>query len=258
MTEELLTLGNTAKLYCLNLISRFRQVRGGPLTLLDLGCGEGANFRRLLADYSDIHYIGVEPDEKACAKARENLLGLNATIRCETAYDVQLEPVDVVVSFSVLEHVYQRLRYIESAKRHLRPDGLFLINYDSGHFEVPGGKVWQRGSDRWNTLLGPVFARFGFEGSYQAPVREAEFRTMASKADLAIVDEKVFNTDLKRAFALVPVEARAEFMTVWHEFELRLNRLGISYRDEMAGVFRTRNFGLVHAGLPRDLGWLFG
>jgi 2-polyprenyl-3-methyl-5-hydroxy-6-metoxy-1,4-benzoquinol methylase len=248
MKGDLLTAGNTAKLYCLTIIERLVEASGVGTTLVDLGCGAGLNIRTLLQRHTSVRYIGVDPSRMECERARENLTGLNAEIHHGRAQDVRLPQADIVISFSVLEHVVDRRGYLEVASRALKPAGVFMINYDSGHFVAPApGRAWQRGSDRWNNVLGPFLARFGFEGSYQAFVREEDFRRWIEDADLRIVDEKFFNTDLKHAFAYVPAARKDEFMRGWLQYELSLNRMGIAYSDSLAPVFRTRSFCLVHS-----------
>jgi len=49
----------------------------------------------------------------------------------------------------------------------------------------------------------------------------------------------------------VPQELRAGFMGRWLTFELEINELGIKYHDELASIFRTRNFVLEPASGPR-------
>ena len=41
-----------------------------------------------------------------------------------------------LVSFSVLEHVVDRRRYLQAARANLAPGGRAYLNYDSGHFTV--------------------------------------------------------------------------------------------------------------------------
>ena len=156
---SLLTSGNSAKLYCLNWIDRFAAERKGRITILDLGSGVSLNFVNLLKKYPAIHYIGIEPSKQACLEAQEHLKGLNAEIRNSSAYHIHLdEKADIVISFSVLEHVYRRRDYLQLAKDCLKADGYFLINYDSGHF-ISGksrglGKIRQA-----------ILSRFGSEPS---------------------------------------------------------------------------------------------
>ncbi len=245
MTYTLLTQGNTAKLYCLSYIDRIAAAGDEPITILDLGCGTGANFVELLRRYPHVRYIGIEPSRPACDTAQNVLKGLNFEIHNQFAYDVTSTPAKIVVSFSTLEHVYRRRKYMECAKRNLAPDGVFLINYDAGHFVNPG--PFRPGTDRWLNFLSPLKAALGIERSYQSFVRENDFRSWAQLVGLKIIDEKIFNTDLKTVYRLVPPERQTAFMERWLALELELNNLGIDYTDRMAVAFRTRNFILKHA-----------
>ena len=100
----LMTVGNSAKLYCLNWIERRVKERDGQLSILDLGCGNAQNFIRLLKLYPQVTYVGIEPSAEACAAARRNLDGRDATIINEWAYNIYGrlvdEQFDSVISFS--------------------------------------------------------------------------------------------------------------------------------------------------------------
>jgi SAM-dependent methyltransferase len=241
-----LTVGNTAKLYCLQLIERAAAGTDGDFRIVDLGCGTGANFVELLRRRPNVRYVGVEPSRHVAEEARRLLPG--AEIVNEPAYDVRIEPAHAVVSFSVLEHVVQRGRYFEAVRANLRPDGRVYLNYDSGHFVAD---VDLR--ERAKAAASQVLARLGSESRYRARVREEEFRRLVAGAGLQIAKDKVFNTDLKRLYPLVPEEQREAFMERWLAYELELNELGLEYRDELASIFRTRNVVLDPASrtMPR-------
>jgi SAM-dependent methyltransferase len=230
-----LAVGNTAKLYCLQLIDRAAAETAGNFRIVDLGCGSGANFVELLRRRPNVTYVGVEPSRGAAQEARRRLPG--AEIVNAPAYDVRLEPAHAVVSFSVLEHVVQRARYVEAARANLRADGRVYLNYDSGHFVADADL-----RERAKALASQVLARLGSESRYRARVREDELASLVDRAGLRIVEARAFNTDLKRLFPLLSEERRAAFMERWLAFELELNELGIDYRDELASIFRTRNF----------------
>ena len=229
-----LVLGNAAKLYCLQWIERLAVERPG-LRVLDLGCGRGDTFEALLRARPEIRYVGVEPDSGAADTARRTLP--DAEIFTGWGDEVELEPADVVVSFSVLEHVFRRAAYVASIARHLAPGGLAFVNYDAGHFVAGGPR------ERLRTLVAPVAARLGRADRYQSFVREAEFRRLVASAGLEIVEAKSFNT-LKDVYHALPLERRPDFMEPWLALELAVNELGVDYRDELARVFRTRNFVL--------------
>ena len=241
----MLTVGNSAKLYCLKWIeAQIAQSTNEEVTLLDLGCGTGNNFVRLLQAYPQVRYVGIEPSDTA-VQARRNLSGLNATIFQDYAYDVQnrlvREQFDIVVSFSVLEHVYWRQAYLQTAKDCLKPTGHFLINYDAGHF-IAGN--WR---DSLKNRVGPLLARLGNERYYQALVRDADFRARAQTSGLKIVDAKSFNTRLKSVYKVIPAAHQDDYMQHWLDFELYLNTLDIDYDDSKAVLWFTRNFILEPA-----------
>ena len=234
-----LTVGNSAKLYCLNWIDAYARQHGGAISILDLGCGTARNFLPLLREYPAIRYVGVEPSAEACQAAKRNLEGLAGTIVNANGYAVQEklhEQFDLVVSFSVLEHVYRRESYVRSAKESLKSRGCFLINYDAGHFVLGTRR------DRVKNVVGPILARFGIEQYYQSFVREAEFQRIVQSLGLKIIDDKFFNSGLKGVYKLIPDAKQAAYMERWLEFELWLNQSGIAYDDAKARSFVTRNF----------------
>jgi SAM-dependent methyltransferase len=220
-----LTVGNAAKLYCLDLIEA--RARGAAsLRILDLGCGDGRNFVELLRRFPQVEYVGYDPSQAAVDAARRGLDGLRAEVHRGDVHALKLSPpADVVVSFSVLEHVRRRREYLAAVAPALAVGGVALVNYDAGHF----GREATR-ADRAKTLL-----------RLQAKVDRDEFRSEVASAGLRIADEKAFNTDLKLAFRDVPIERHDEFMRRWLETELYLNGLGLGDRDDL---WRTRNYVL--------------
>jgi SAM-dependent methyltransferase len=234
-----LTAGNSAKLYCLNWIETYAQQKEGKISILDLGCGTALNLVTLLRQYPGISYVGLEPLKSAALAAERNLKGLNATIVHAYGYSAHErlgQEFDIVMSFSVLEHVYRRIDYLRSAKACLKSDGYFLINYDAGHFVLGTRK------DRLKNLVGPVLARLGIERYYQSFVREQDFQSMVKALGLKIIDDKFFNTGLKGVYKVVPGAHQTAYMEKWLSFELWLNELGIVYDDSRARAFVTRNF----------------
>jgi hypothetical protein len=75
LSEKLLTTGNTAKLYCLQLIDHAAAEMEGGFRVVDLGCGDGSNFRELLRRRRNVPYIGVEPLRGPAEQARRLLSG---------------------------------------------------------------------------------------------------------------------------------------------------------------------------------------
>ena len=235
----LLTNGNSAKLYCLNWIERRVKDQDGKASILDLGCGTAQNFARLMELHPQVKYVGIEPGAGACEAARRNLEGHDATIINAYAYDVYgrlvQDQFDMVVSFSALEHLFRRQKYLDSAAACLKPGGDFLINYDSGHFVMPDSF-----KERVKNRVGPAMARIGVERFYQSFVMESDFHAMLEAAGLTVVEAKSFNTRLKGIHKIIPEAYREEYMARWLAYEEWLNELGIAYRDDLAKVWTTR------------------
>ena len=209
-----LTIGNSAKLYCLNWVENRVKECDGQLSILDLGCGNAQNFTRLLERYPKVKYVGIEPSAEACAAARRNLEGRDATIINDHAYNIfgrlVNEQFDVVISFSTFEHVYRRQSYINSARDCLKPDGYFLINYDSGHFTMTSS--FKEGV---KNIVGPWLALLGQERYYQKFVKEADFLAMVEAANMVVVEAKSFNTRLKGGHKIVPAQYHEDHMARW-------------------------------------------
>src|SRR5437588_8721954 len=89
-----LTYGNTAKLYCLQLLEEAIRRADGDFRIVDLGCGDGRNFVELLRRHPRVGYVGVEPSRRSVERARLVLPG--AQIVHSSAYDARLGPADAV------------------------------------------------------------------------------------------------------------------------------------------------------------------
>lgn len=227
----MLTAGNAAKLYCLRLLDEAAARADGEFRILDLGCGDGGDFVELLRRRENVAYVGVEPSQRAAAAAARALP--SAHIVNAPAYDIRDEAADVVVSFSVLEHVVDRARYFDAVVANLAPGGRVYVNYDSGHFYNDANA-----SERVRAIVGSVLARAGDESHYRALVTDSELEALLARSGLRILDDKGFNTELKVAWRFVPDEQRDAFLESWLAFEIELNAAGIGYRPHL---YRTRN-----------------
>lgn len=233
----MLTRGNAAKLYCLQLIDDAAARAQDGFRIVDLGCGDGRNFVELLRRRPEVTYVGVEPSRGAADAARRALP--RAEIVTAPAYDFRTEPADAVVSFSVLEHVVDRARYFAALSANVAPAGRVYMNYDRGHFTADADL-----SERAKAAVARALARVGRESRYRAPVSDDEVRAFVAHAGLVVADDKGFNTDLKLAFRDVPVGRQDVFMELWLRFELGLNDAGM---DFAAPFYRTRNLLLARA-----------
>lgn len=115
-------------------------------TVLDLGCGSGYGTARTAAWGSSV--IGVDVSAAAVAYARRHYQADNLTFEQVSAgarLPFSEQTFDTVLSFQVIEHVVDPVRYLEEAKRVLRPGGtLVLVTPDRRHRLLPGQRPWNR------------------------------------------------------------------------------------------------------------------
>lgn len=115
-------------------------------TVLDLGCGSGYGTARLAACASRI--TGVDVSAAAVAYASQQYEAKNLVFQEINAGAPLPFPdmsFDTVLSFQVIEHVANAKRYLEEARRVLRPNGyMVLVTPDRKHRLLPGQRPWNR------------------------------------------------------------------------------------------------------------------
>jgi 2-polyprenyl-3-methyl-5-hydroxy-6-metoxy-1,4-benzoquinol methylase len=97
-----------------------------PLNVLEVGCGTGA-LRSQLESVTNWTVNGTDLDMNALSRvkpARGRTMYYNI---CEER-DPYLEAYDIVVLFDVLEHIEDTRPFLSSVLRHLKPQGLLLLN----------------------------------------------------------------------------------------------------------------------------------
>jgi len=108
----------------------FREVAAsGARRFLEIGCGEG-RVSEALCEFG-LTGVGVEPAPEAAARCRIRLAPHLAARRFSlyngTAQELSLEePVDLVFSQMVLEHVDDDLALVQEMTRHLAPGGTLI------------------------------------------------------------------------------------------------------------------------------------
>jgi cyclopropane-fatty-acyl-phospholipid synthase len=117
----------TAQKQKLDLIARKLQIKPTD-RVLDIGCGWGG-LATYLAETYGCHVTGINISDEQIAFAREFTNGLPVEIVKIDYRDVQGQ-FDKIVSVGMFEHVGHRNygEYMKTAKRCLKPDGLFLLH----------------------------------------------------------------------------------------------------------------------------------
>lgn len=121
--------------------------RGPGKTLLEVGCGTGADLAWARQHGWDVH--GLELNQSAVEIAKQQ--GLD--VKRSTFEDASLEPnsLDCIIMSQVLEHLYSPRLALQRCHQLLRPGGLLLI-------AVPKFDSWTRHAlgNYWHNLQFPI------------------------------------------------------------------------------------------------------
>ena len=225
---EVLWPGNSAKAKVISAILS-QAPANLPFTIFDFGCGTGGEWPRVLSQHGNIHLIGYDPLEGSIEEARSRLTQHNVELFTSGQLLSQTFKADFVVSFSVLEHVYDRRTYLQTAKAHLAESGIFYLNYDDGHFrntlDLTAPPLWPRQSREWihNLLAGPL-ACVGLTKRYQKRIRRAEMDKLIEETGFRVIEESYSNlASLKGLYNLIPENKRENYMRLWLDLEEELN-----------------------------------
>lgn len=125
------------------VITEAMQGRNGvPIRVLELGCGTAKYVPAMIEKYASLEYVGIEPIQASYETATKILQNVPRTkISSQLGYDaisgLEDASFDVVISFSVLEHVKQLERFIQMGARYLKSGGIMVHRYDLGHALYP-------------------------------------------------------------------------------------------------------------------------
>jgi SAM-dependent methyltransferase len=200
-----------------------------PVTIFDYGCGRGGDWRRILTDHPHLRLIGYEPHGPSVALARDSVHGLPAEIHTGDAIETLNAPADIIVSFSVFEHVVDRAKFLAHAKRLLKPGGVFYLNYDDGHFrnrlDLADATTWLPSLRAFaRTVISVPSAALGRQDKYQRRVPAAEADRLVADAGFRIERVNYHNLlDLNELIKTMPPTLREDYARWWLDAEQTLN-----------------------------------
>lgn len=220
--EKTFPKGNIAKYFIYKYIKEKLLSTNDIIKIVDMGSGSGKQWDWLY--YSDlkakVEFHGFDIDKNAIKIAKDKKPDWN--FYNEPAYKMEqiVNDVDIITTLSALEHVYKRKDFLNSAKMLLKKDGIFYLNYDNGHF------LSNELREKIKTILGPVFAKFGWENWYQSFVWQDEIEKYIGDLDFIVKDEFNFHQSTNKQFHRIVVDdISEEYMELWLNYEVDINRL---------------------------------
>ena len=228
--KRLYWTGNAAKAKVIrNILDDPRVQTGQDVLIFDYGCGEGGDWKAIMQEFPNLSVIGYDPSRKSVDIAREKLKGERAEFLTDNELKHRIFKADFIVSFSVLEHVYDRRRYLQIAKDHLANNGVFYLNYDDGHFrtmlDLTAPRSWLTELRVWlHNLLAAVLARLGWVSQYQERVNRGDIDALIAQLGFQATDVFYSNLgSLKGLHKLISPEKREDFTRMWIAVEDALN-----------------------------------
>lgn len=199
------------------------------LTVFDYGAGRGGDWPGILRWRKGLDVVCFEPYEPDADALRRALAGCPGRVLTRAEFEAADFKADYIVSFSVLEHVFDRGAYLRHAKQLLAPDGVFHLNYDDGHFrtslDLDEARGWKLNiAETLQNRLAWLWPRTRRIGLYQSRVYKAAIDAMIADCGFRIAAERYENlASLKSIAKTVPPARTQEFTRFWLEVEETLN-----------------------------------
>ena len=132
----------TTEKYVIPFISSIRSINP-DLRILEIGCGEGGNLKPFLDLGCEV--TGVDILEGKISNAHKffdkHPLKKNLNLIISDIYDIGdefNERFDVIFMRDVLEHIHDQEKFMEHAKKFLKPDGLFFLGFPPWQYPFGG------------------------------------------------------------------------------------------------------------------------
>ena len=212
------------------------------IIIFDYGCGDGGDWPQVLRDNDYLQLVGYEPNRPKYERAVYRLANLNAELFTGDTIESLDIKADYIVSFSVFEHVVNKMEYLYHARRLLADHGLFFLNYDDGHFrnvlDLQDYTTWIPAiRPRFRTLISPLMAKLGDESNYQRRVIAEEVDQMVKRAGFSIEQVDYHNLACLKGLAKsIPDYKKQDFSSWWLDTEITLN-------DQFKFAMPNRNKG---------------
>ena len=166
-------------------------------SVTDLGGGKGDRWVSVLSKFPNLNLNFFEPDKTELGIAKTKIKGKNV-IFFDGTKNIENESQDLVYSFAVLEHVWDKQMFFNEIARILKKNGVAYISYDDGHFR---NYLYRDKSYSFQyrnfikTKLHKLWQLTRWYSKYQYPVNPAELLTIVNSVKLSIIDDYYSSID---------------------------------------------------------------
>jgi ubiquinone/menaquinone biosynthesis C-methylase UbiE len=166
-------------------------------SVVDLGGGKGDRWASVLSKFPNLNLTFIEPDKSELEIAKMKIMGKNVNF-FDSTKNIENASQDIVYSFAVLEHVWDKDLFFNEIARILKKGGVAYISYDDGHFRNYLYRDKNYAFQFRNfvkTKLHLLWRLFRVYNKYQYPVNPVDLLTTVTSAKLMIIDEFYSNID---------------------------------------------------------------
>ena len=192
----------------------------------DFGGGKGDRWVSILSKFPNLNLTFFEPDKSELRIAKNKIEGKNVVF-IDSTKNIENESQDIVFSFAVLEHVWNKQMFFSEIARILKKDGVAYISYDDGHFR---NYLYRDKSYSFQfrnfikTKLHKLWRLFRMYNKYQYPVNPADLLTIVNSVKLSIIDDYYSSIDNFKNFKVVEkLDLFRENSGIVYDLEKELN-----------------------------------
>ena len=132
LKTSLINNENKNRLINLDLLETY--VNQHDFTLVDAGCGNGANLGDIILKYPDAKIIGVDNFKPDIDDAKKRFLNEVDFLHCDCLdMKINSKSIDIVLSNQVIEHISKYEKYLSEIKRILKNKGLLILSTPNFH-----------------------------------------------------------------------------------------------------------------------------
>lgn len=112
--------------FAFKLLDRFLPRRDN-LTVLEIGTGSGFFLYFANEHFQSSKFFGIEYDERLLHVTHARAPFADVKQGNAENFNIEKNKFDVIVSFQVIEHLYDSGAMLDNVRKHLKPDGIFLV-----------------------------------------------------------------------------------------------------------------------------------